>query len=232
MRRVLRGCDLRAAFAQWGVEVIRPLPGGHRNAVFLVERNGARLVTKTTRHSEVAMRWLIPVLQAAEQVGLKPPILFRDANGKLAPGGVTLEPFVDGEPARWLDVHALMPRVRRFHVVLRGWPQRPGILQHLTAPSSHHNALNRASDRLGPARTVVHGDVTPSNVILSERGLSLIDWDEARVDHPAHDTPQGLQSACEARARLCREVVSGWEAEPAYARLMARRLRAQRAPTG
>ena len=224
--------DLRAGLAHWGVSVLRPLPGGHRNHVFLVENAQGRFVAKTTRHSEAALRWLMPVLAVAVRCGLSPPMLCRRPDGRFAPGGVTLEPYVPGEPATWSDVLDLQPRVRRMHAWLSDTRARPGQAIGTEVPHAHRGALARAYDRLsGSAFTVVHGDVTPSNVLCTANGLSLIDWDEARRDHPAFDTPIPWQSASVLDLRLRREVVSGWLVEPDYARNLARRIKVRPGPT-
>lgn len=223
--------DLRAGLAHWGVSVLRPLPGGHRNHVFLVESAEGRFVAKTTRHSEAALRWLMPVLAVAARCGLNPPVLCEGSDGRFAPGGVTLEPFMPGEPATWSDVLDLQPRLRRLHAALSSVRARPGQGIGTEVPPAHRVALARAYGRLpGPAFTVVHGDVTPSNVLRTADGLSLIDWDEARRDHPAFDTPIPWQSASVLNLRLRREVASGWQVEPHYARTLARRIKARPGP--
>ena len=72
---------------------------------------------------------------------------------------------------------------------------------------------------------VVHGDPCAANVRVSADGIGLLDWDEARVDHPdldLADLPSVELPA--ARYRVARAAVAAWEAaagwqlEPDYAR--------------
>lgn len=214
---------LSAAFAHRGVGVIRELEGGHRNRVFLVDRDGTRLVAKTTRHGEPALRWLLPVLCAARTAGLAPPDLIADGEGRLAPGGLTLEPFVDGRTATPGEMRAIAPRIARIHARMAGRTPRPG--RSLTrVPTAHLLALRRVSARLPSARkTVVHGDLNPSNLLMTSTGPALIDWDEARLDHPAFDLPLVAPPPAIRRARRLSEIATGWTIEPGYARALARR---------
>ena len=211
---------MNGAFAHRGVTAIRLLPGGHRNAVWLVERGGAQFVAKTTDHSEAALRWLFPVLKAARSCGLNPPLLIADAAGRLATGGMTLEPFVEGVPPTRHDFLALAPRLAAFHSRLPRYPDRPGARPK--APANHCLRLARAIRRLGPERVVVHGDVTRSNLLVTASGPVLLDWDEARRDHPAFDLPLTNANPAIRKARLAREIVFGWRAEPDHARRLAR----------
>ncbi|MEM6386283.1 MAG: phosphotransferase [Pseudomonadota bacterium] len=222
---------LKAAFAHWGVKVERRLAGGHRNDVFLVQKGQVSFVAKTTSHSEASLRWLLPVLAVAQAVGLAPPLLQQDGSGRLAPGGVTLEPYLSGQSADTVTLHRIAPRLRRLHARLSRYPLRPIIARSTPPPTQHILALRRAQKGWAHrARTVIHGDVTPNNVLLTENGFSLIDWDEARVDYPSLDLPAPLQHRSIRDIRLRREVVFGWYAEPDYARRLARRLKARRAP--
>ncbi len=216
---------MQNALAHWGVSVLRELHGGHRNRVFLVERRGALFVAKTTRHSEASLRWLMPVLAVATRVGLAPPLLLQDGEGRFAPGGVTLEPFVAGRSGQLHELLALTPQIGRFHAALRGTRPRPARLAG-RAPQSHLGACRVARSRLPAAPlTVIHGDLNLANLFVTEKGPSLIDWDEARVDHPAFDLPLRDPSAPVVRARHAREVIVGWHLEPTYARTLARRRR-------
>ena len=92
------------------VTVLAPLPGGHRNPVWRVARAGVALVAKHTTRSESALRWLIPVQEAARAAGFTVPALLPAGDGRLVAGGVTLEPFVEGRPGQAADLPALAPR--------------------------------------------------------------------------------------------------------------------------
>jgi hypothetical protein len=72
---------------------------------------------------------------------------------------------------------------------------------------------------------VVHGDPCAANVRVSADGIGLLDWDEARVDHPDLDLADMPSVELPAsRNRVARAAVAAWEAaagwqlEPDYAR--------------
>jgi len=222
---------LQDAFHHRGVTILGELAGGHRNRVFLAERNGQKLVAKTTRHSEAALQWLIPVLNAATRVGLCPPMLIPDEEGRYGTGQITIEPYVHGAPASRQDLFLLAPKVTRLHRTLSNHPQRPGYRAFVgRAPRKHLDHLQRKTDRLPKAgTTVIHGDLNCSNVVIGANGLSVIDWDEARVDHPSFDLPLRNPAYQIRLARHAREIVAGWHTEPAYARGLVRQITA--APT-
>jgi Ser/Thr protein kinase RdoA (MazF antagonist) len=72
---------------------------------------------------------------------------------------------------------------------------------------------------------VVHGDPCAANVRVGDAGIGLLDWDEARVDHPDLDLAElpGVPLPG-ARGRMARAAIAAWEAaagwrlEPEYAR--------------
>lgn len=131
------------------------------------------------------------------------------------------------------------------HETTVGWPQRPGFASasallrrgsggdvELDAMPSSAAELVRASWRpvLQGPETVIHGDLGAGNVLITEGGAALIDWDEARVDVPAFDFAH-LPSDVEipypgdrdalVTAGIAWEAATCWGTEPDYA---ARRL--------
>ncbi|MDJ0827689.1 MAG: phosphotransferase [Rhodobacter sp.] len=229
---------LNTAFAHWGVRVVGPLPGGHRNAVWLVERGPELCVAKTTRRTEAALAWLGPVQALARRCGIGAPGLLRDNAGRFAPGGVTLEPFLAGRagPPGWRM--ALAPRVAAFHKAAAGMVQRPGfcsvaVLRRVprggdidlsAMPPRLVQACRAAWAGLGP-ESVLHGDLVASNVIGTATGPALVDWDECRRDAVVLEAPMsGPVSQRVARARLAWEVAACWRLEPGRARRLVRTL--------
>ena len=215
-----------------------PLTGGHRNACWLV--NGPRdesYVAKSSRRSEVALAWLAPVQAAARRAGFAVPALIPTADGRLAPNGWTLEPFVAGPIAQ--DLRPLSDRIAAFHRHVPTLPQRPGfaslpaLLQHMQGGDVDLTALplplvTRLRRAWQPFAATpchpIHGDLSPGNILLGPDGPTLIDWDEARVDLPFLDLRAAQASPPDQdRAHLALEIASCWRWEPDHARrLLAR----------
>jgi aminoglycoside phosphotransferase (APT) family kinase protein len=94
-------------------------------------------------------------------------------------------------------------------------------------PASAVAACRAAWGALSAESAVVHGDPCAANVRVSGDGVGLLDWDEARVDHPdldLADLPSASAELPGARGRVARAAVAAWEAaagwqlEPSYAR--------------
>lgn len=241
--------QLEAALLAWGGgEIIRPLQGGHRNLAFLVRIARQLRVAKTTRRSEAALRWLLPVFDIAEtaRVGLAVPRLITSQRGNVREQGWTLETFFEGEPAQPQHLAEMARLMGHFHEVTANLPQRPGFgssqqLLHqfkggdvdlkmmpkaLVDVCRHH--WHAFADT---PQAVIHGDINPSNVVVTAEGtLALIDWDEARYDLTCFDEfairqqQGGNLSAAEAAALAAWEVAVSWQLERDYAETVAARL--------
>lgn len=221
------------------VTVLRPLPGGHRNSVWLAEREGGKVVAKATRRSAEALEWLSPVQGLARAEGFIVPEMIRAADGGLAPQGWVLEPYIEGRTAVEANLASLAPRVAGFHRRSRGMAQRPGFRSSrdligqdhggdvdMTAlPAELITACRAAWARMTGVEVALHGDLGAGNVILTAQGPALIDWDEARVDLPMFDAP--IKTALQRRAQLAWEIACNWQREPEYARERAAVLLAQ-----
>lgn len=222
----------------WGLSGdVTPLPGGHRNTVLRV----ADHVLKTTRRSEAAIAWLLPVVAALQDHGLKAPAPLRSTAGRLVVDGWTCERLHVG-------ISAMPDRV------IERWPDfaqgTPGTMQRDSFRSSTDlcyvavggdidlsimpdplvAALRAAWARLDQTpRTVVHGDLNASNILTDPDGqISIIDWDEARVDHPAFDRAAlGLGDAIENHAALAWEIACCWQIEPQRAQTLGAQFLAQ-----
>jgi Ser/Thr protein kinase RdoA (MazF antagonist) len=161
---------------------------------------------------------------------------------------VTVQSWLDGTPPGPADWAAVAAALRRLHAVTAGWPQRPGFAStrdllsverggdvDLSAmPADAVAACRRAWARLaGRPEAVVHGDPGPANIWITEAGVGLLDWDEARVDYTGldladlpTDEPARRRQLAAARAAISAwEAASGWLIEPSYARQRLAQLR-------
>jgi Ser/Thr protein kinase RdoA (MazF antagonist) len=154
--------------------------------------------------------------------------------------GVVLMTWMNGRaptPGDWPAVAATLGRV---HELTRGWPQRPGSASTrrlLTTdrgcdvdlslmPGDAVAACRRAWAVLaGAPEAVVHGDPGPANIRVTDAGIGLLDWDEARVDAtdldlaelPGADLPADRLAVARTAATAW-EAANGWTVEPSYAR--------------
>ncbi|WP_052249626.1 phosphotransferase [Tateyamaria sp. ANG-S1] len=208
-----------------------PLPGGHRNTVLRVGDH----VLKTTRRSEAGIAWLLPVIDALERSGLSATRPMRSAGGTLIVDGWTCEPFCRGTPC---DPSCLQDVWPQLALGTRTIKQRQGFasskallylphggdinLSHLPPPLARAlRAAWRALDHEGPC--VVHGDLNASNLIQTGDRITIIDWDEARMDHPGFDrVALGLGTPAERHAAAAWEIACSWQIEPDHARALVK----------
>lgn len=220
--------------------VLRPLTGGHRAQVWLVGRGGDLFVAKSTRRTEDQLRWLAPLQAQARRAGFVVPGLIPAASGQLSVGGWTLEPFLPGTPMMRSAFWRLVPKITVFQRLAAPIGQRPGFLslpELMFSDSGGDIDLGALPKKLVPALRAawaevthqpvcaIHGDLTPANMIQTDTGPALIDWDEARVDLRFLDR-MALpgRSALEIRAHLAREIAVGWLYEPDHARALLQRF--------
>ncbi|WP_299597788.1 phosphotransferase [uncultured Tateyamaria sp.] len=208
-----------------------PLPGGHRNAVLRVGQH----VLKSTRRSEAAIGWLLPVARHAEVCGLKVPAPLRSSLNTFVVDGWICEPFCAGGPT---PPKAIADKITHLHSTAADLPQRDGFASArdlLTAQSGGDIdlaemppdlvvQLRAAWSAISLETTHVHGDLNPNNILTDTDGtVTLIDWDEARRDHPLFDTAtwSEAQTPIIKRAALAWEIACSWLLEPAHARMLA-----------
>jgi Ser/Thr protein kinase RdoA (MazF antagonist) len=238
---------VQPSVAPWrGVELVEPLTGGNRNQVYLARRGGRRLVVRTSTRSAEALDWEIRLLEFLAAAGLAVPVPLPGDDGRPQADGVMVTDFIDGRPPRDAAEWRLVVDVlARLHETTRGWPQRPGFAStrqlltgdrggdvRLDAMPADGAAAVRAAWR--PLATgdecVVHGDVGGGNILVDGSRVTLLDWDEARVDVPWFDfafvpedvgVPVPVERTVLVTAGVAWEAATCWVAEPEYA---ARRL--------
>lgn len=235
---------MRPPLRHWGIEAeVSPMAGGNRNTVWRTHGLAQNLVFKTTRRDELAVLWLIPVLLTArKRAGMQVPMMKPGLSGRWVCEGWTCETLLEGDHVAPEELTELSAQMALFQSVLCDMPQRPGFLSSpalltgwfggdvdLCLLPTDLRQLCRDAWRSVSSRvcTVVHGDISPSNVLRQPSGaLALVDWDECRFDLSLYDeVPLGQGDAAARRAHLAWEVACSWKREPAYARKMADRLR-------
>lgn len=227
---------------RWGVTAeLVPLTGGHRNLAFRSHGLDRDLVFKTTRRSPAAIDWLGAVHQIARACGFVVPTPLPSRAGRRVEDGWTCEPLIEGRALAADELPGLLPQIRRFQALARDLPQRPGFLSArdlLATPAGGDVDLAHLPDDLvrhcraawqavaGQAETIVHGDLTPANLLRCPDGaVALLDWDECRRDLALFDLGLlGPASAAERRAQLAWEVACSWQIEPDHARRLALQL--------
>jgi Ser/Thr protein kinase RdoA (MazF antagonist) len=237
---------IESSLSAWGqCRTLESLPGGNRNAVLLVERQGERLVAKYSRRRREAIEWLLDVQAKAREAGFIVPELVASNDGRLQVGGVTVERWIDGLSVGHSQLLQVKPLVGKFHALTRGWPQRPGFassLELLQVDRGGDVDLSQMPEELvaacraawreleGERASVVHGDLNPSNLLVTTSGrFALLDWDETRVDVSVLDEAglSGGEKVAQPhaqRALLAWEVAASWLIEPEYARRLASEL--------
>ena len=250
---------MTAGLSPWSqVAVVGRLGGGHRNEVLELRRGGERLVARVTRRGPESLDWELDLLEFLSANDFIVPGVVETDDGRRHVDGVVVQRWLPGAPPTAYDWPAVAALLERLHALTADWRQRPGFAStrdlltadrggdvDLTAmPADAVTAVRAAWAALdgpltGPLTgqlTVVHGDPCEANIRVTERGIGLLDWDEARVDHPDLDLADlpvpALPHPRDHRARAAIdawEAAAGWTIEPGYAR---RRLAELTARTG
>lgn len=218
--------------AAWGLTGTPvPLPGGHRNTVLRVGDH----VLKTTRRSEAAIAWLLPVAVRASVSGLTMPRLLRTSSGDFVADGWTCEAFHPGIATSPVEI---ADRMAAFHTQTSDLPQRAGFatardMLHQTKcgdidlsamPPALVASLRQAWSALSGPPAIIHADLNASNILRASDGtVTLIDWDEARRDVPLFDTVtwHTPHDPIAKRAAMAWEIACSWHVEPDHARRLA-----------
>ncbi|OLF17106.1 phosphotransferase [Actinophytocola xanthii] len=221
-----------------GVEVVDRL-GGNRNVVLEVRRGRERLVARQPRRSTAALEWELDLLAFLADHGFRVPELVPADDGRRQVEGVVVQRWLPGREPTEREWPAVAAELARLHSLTAGWPQRPGFRstrELLTEdrggdvdldpmPPAVVALCRNAWQQLAGHHTVVHGDPCGPNVRVTEEGVGLLDWDEARVDHPDLDLADLPGPPLPApRGRIARAAVDAWEVaaawtlEPEYAR--------------
>ncbi len=243
---------LRVLHRHWpDVRQGEPLGGGNRNVVISATVGGDRVVARRTPRANAALAWELDLLAFLADEGFLVPRPIPAIDGRFFHDGVCVLSWLDGnQPASDSDWRLVASTLQRLHTATVAWPQRPGFAGtrelvdgvrggdvDLTAMPEDGVARCRAAWRAiaSEPRSVVHGDPGAQNLRLTQSGVGILDWDEARVDASVLDLAENPLAAelVLPRARLTAvqtaatawEAANGWLIEPDYARRKLAALR-------
>lgn len=241
------------------LELEQRLAGGARNVVFLARRGDRRFVVRRSSRSPAALAWELELLVVLDDAGFVVPRPVADEAGRLSVDGTWVAPFLPGRrPVNRDDWVRAADRLAALHQFTLGHPQRPGFassakLLNETKGGDIDLSLLPAdvvatirecwrAVQVGPA-SVVHGDPGVTNLVIADDGsVSLIDWDEARVDVGWFDlaalpenvplpVDEGPSREVIVTAGVAWEAATSWRAEPNYARRRLAELLSREPPT-
>lgn len=215
----------------WGSPpMVERLTGGHRNEVWRV---GDDWVARRSRRSVTSLEWELTLLNHLDHNGFTVPTVIPARDGRHHVAGVVVQRWLPGhEPAgdEWPLVAA---ELRRLHALMTDWPPRPdfpgtrdlvdrsGDADLTAMPTPAITACRNAWHALTGPSTVIHGDPCAANIRIDGDRVGLLDWDEARQDHPWLDLADipGIDLPPEATAAVnAWEAANAWLVEPEYAR--------------
>lgn len=220
------------ALQHWGptVERIEPLTGGVANDVWSVRIEGRVAVGRLGTRQDADLAWESELLVHLDRAGLAVPVPIPTTDGRRFVDGLVVMTWVEGRPPSTEgDWRGVADTLRELHRLTEGWPQRPGWRSSsdlLTADTGTKVDL-RAMPPEGVARCraawarlagrptcVVHGDLNPGNVRITQDRVALIDWDEAHVDVPDFDLalPHNAARLDERAYDVAAQASAAWEA--------------------
>jgi aminoglycoside phosphotransferase (APT) family kinase protein len=241
--------DWRRLIGSYGpeAEVLGYLGGGPRGAVREVRVDSRRGVGRLSNRSRASIDWEVYVLGFLAESGLRVPEVIATASGSRRAEHLVVTEFISGRAPVDEDDRRRARYLTRLHELTADSDQRPGFRtarELVTLNSSGDIDLTAMPDDVvevcraawtalppGPL-AVVHGDPRPDNWLVAYDGDPvLVDWDEARVDHPWLDLgalPPQATGLTEKQAHIARlawcayDVAAQWQRDNEYAR---RRLR-------
>lgn len=224
--------ELASALRNWGtVELGSRASAGHVNDVWFAAVDGEECVVRRSRTRGPSLRWELELLDHVRSLGLGVPDIALTEDGRREVNGIVIFRKVEGRPpAGEDDWKAVADYLVTLHQESQSPEQRPGFLSSsdllheeiggdvdLTAmPPDAVARCRSAWARINELpHSVVHGDPGKDNVLLTDRGVVLIDWDESRLDVPWFDLaalPAGLAPLTEEQWWTAQQAAHAWEA--------------------
>src|SRR3954468_15043349 len=224
------------ALDQWGDDAARiePLTGGGVNEVWSVRVNGRLAVGRLGRRGDADLGWETELLLHLDREGMSVPVPIPTTDGRNFADGLVVMTCVEGRPPETgADWRRVADTFRQLHRLTQGWRQRPGwrsstdLLRSETGTKSDLGAMPPEGvvrcraiwARLAAReRCVVHGDPTPGNIRMTADRVSLIDWDESRVDVPDLDLvlPHNAAGLDDDTLDVATQAWAAWDAALCY----------------
>jgi Ser/Thr protein kinase RdoA (MazF antagonist) len=192
------------AVAAWSrVELVQALAGGARNQVYLARRVRQQLVVRRSTRPAASLDWELDLLEHLRAHAIGVPHLVPANDGRRHVDGLVVHQFIHGnQPHDSQDWRRVVNLLGAIHALTESWPQRPGFASsrelltsdqggdvHLDAmPPEAVEAIRGAWQPIlqGP-ECAIHADVGAGNILVDGDAVTLLDWDEARVDVPWFD---------------------------------------------
>lgn len=230
------------AIKRWGrtATISTRLSGGTRSDVWAVEIDGRQHTLRQSRRSPAALNWELNLIQFLAGRGIGVPSVLPTAEGERTYERFFVLSWVEGRPPRTeAEWRKVADALERIHGLTRSWPQRPtfaSTVELLTTwaggdadltvmPVAAVARCRKAwTPLIGAPTSAIHGDPR-GNALITDRGVVLIDWDEARVDAsmldladlPGKHVPPAVLAVARPAAAAWEAAVS-WLIEPDYAR--------------
>lgn len=233
---------------QWGDDAQRTerLAGGSANDTWAVRIDGRIAVARLGTRSDADLDWETRLMLHLDRAGLTVPVPIPTTDGRLYVDGLVVMTYLAGVPPLTADHwRRVADTLRELHRVTSEWPQRPGWRSSTdlvmaprgtridldAMPTEAVTRCRTAWARLaGRPTSVVHGNpANPGNVLVTEQGIALIDWDEAHVDVPELDLvlPHNAAGLDPATLDLAGQASAAWEAAVCWDDDYARRRLAE-----
>ncbi len=239
----------KADLSPWGeLRLVERIAEGNRNEVWRAELDGRAVAVRRSRRSPASLHWELDLIERLDAAGFLVASIEPTATGQRSVDGVVVQRWLDGHPpsteADWVLVAATLHRLH----ALRPLPeQRPGCVSvaDLRRDSRSVDAdmsalpddvcaelLDVFRQYASTPTCLIHGDPNPSNIRISDGVVSLLDFDESRIDIADHDLSElgtsvldGDRQRAATRLSNAWETANAWVAEPDYARQRLEALR-------